>query len=79
MCAKNHIWRFKDKSKNVRWLHFFGPRCSRTEVDLKLIPGGHYSIHFSNLNMRISAFSSTTNFQSTFIHLYQFHVLPILL
>ena len=30
MCAKNYqIWlrRFKDISKNVRWPHFFGPRC----------------------------------------------------
>jgi len=30
MCAKNYqIWlrRFKDKSKNVHWTRFFGPRC----------------------------------------------------
>jgi len=30
MCVKNYqIWLipFKDKTKNVHWPHFFGPRC----------------------------------------------------
>ena len=44
MYAKNYqIWlrRFKDESKNVRWRHFFGPRCIRMpSIDSTLFDNG---------------------------------------